>query len=117
MEPTINQLDELHQTRTDLTHLDLSTVPGRMVALDLVTTMERILGQIRDAEDEAEHLQRMADMDRSILRINELGREIATTNWANHIENTIKAREIPIVTLNPEEEAAFDELEAQARKS
>ena len=105
MAPTIRQLDDLHRYRTDLAGLDLSTAPGRLVALDLVTTMESVLGQIRDAEDEAEHLRRMADMDRSILKIAE---------YAAQIQGTVEARQCPVVTMSREEEEAFDELEAKA---
>ena len=101
MEPTIRQLSDLHRYREDLFSLDLSTAPNRLVALDLVTTMESILGQIRDTEDEAEHLRLMVDMDRSILRIAEYGAQI---------RRTMEARECPIVTLNAEEDAAFDAL-------
>ena len=107
MEPTIRQLSDLHRYRTDLLDLDLSTAPGRLVALDLVTTMESILGQIRDAEDEAEHLRRMADMDRSILKIAE---------YAAQIRGTVAARECPVVTMSREEEEAFDELERRAEE-
>ena len=105
MAPTIRQLDDLHRDRTDLQDLDLSTAPGRLVALDLVTTMETILGQIRDAEDEAEHLLRMKAMDQSILKIND---------YAAQIRGTVAARQCPVVTMSREEEEAFDELERRA---
>ena len=107
MQPTVRQLDDLHRYRTDLQDLDLSKAPDRLLALDLVTTMESILGQIRDAEDEAEHLRRMADMDRSILKIAE---------YAAQIRGTVEARQCPVVTMSREEEAAFDDLERQAEE-
>ena len=104
MQPTIRQLDDLHRYRTDLASLDLSDGPSRLVALDLVTTMEGILGEIRAAEEEAEHEARMKAMDRSILKIHEYAAEIARTSAAR----------CPVVCMTPEEEAAFDELERQA---
>jgi hypothetical protein len=68
--------------------------------------MESILGQIRDAEDEAEHLIRMSAMDQSIARIAEYGAQIKAT---------MQARECPVVTMTREEEAEFDALEAKAQ--
>jgi len=117
MEPTIRQLSDLERYRQDLIDLDLSTVPGRLVALELVNAMESILGKIKSAEDEAEHLRRMAEMDRSILRIVEYAAQIRrSSGMVAVVPESPYPDGCPVVVMSREEEEAFDDLERQAEE-
>lgn len=98
---------------------DLSDPMGRESCMDLVAKLEASLGRIKAAEEEARWLEVEADMDRSILRIQELGRQIQGKN-ALQVEAELMAEAIAcadarrLATLTPAEEAAFDALEAEA---
>ncbi len=115
----ITELDVAKGIQASIGDIDLNDMHGREAVLGLMSALERSLDRIKAAEDEAEWLEVEKEMDRSILRIQELGREIRGKN-ALQVEAELMAAAIAtadarnLATMTAEEEEAFDELEQRA---
>ncbi len=113
------ELEVAKGIQASIAGLDLDHPHAREMCLGLISALERSLDRIKAAEDTERWLQVEAEMDRSILRIQEMAQQIKGKN-ALQIEAeimtvalaTADARQL--ATLSESEEAAFDELEQRA---
>lgn len=86
--PPLTELDIAQGIQSQIAELDLSHPHAREACLGLLSRLERSLGHIKGVEDEERFQESMRAMDRSILRLQELKREIGSA---------------PVATLSPED--------------
>lgn len=114
----MTELDVLKGLQASFGDLDLNDRMAREAAFGYIGAIERSLDRIKAAEDTEEWMEREKAMDRSILRIQELGRMLkkdplqVEAELMTQVLATVDARQG--ATLTPEEEEAFDELEQRA---
>jgi len=77
MDP-MTELDIAQGIQSQIAELDLSHPHAREACMGLLSHLERSLGHIKGVEDEECFQESMRAMDRSILRIQELKREIGS---------------------------------------
>ena len=95
--------------------LDLDHPHAREACLGLVSSLERSLDRIKAAEWDADEAAIEAEYAAGSIPLEPscFDRFVAE-GFDKMVADAIRVRQMPVAVLNPEEEAAFDALEAEA---
>ena len=98
--------------QSSIAGLDLDHPHAREACRGLVSSLESSLWRIVNAEWDAE--EAMFDAQQNIPIEPSCFDDYIKSGFLGMVTDAVAARQTPINTLNPEEEAAFDALEAEA---
>jgi hypothetical protein len=87
----MTELDVAQSLQSQIAGLELGHPHAREYCLGLISSLERSLDRIKAVEYEMGFQESMKEMDRSILRINQLGQEIVASDALLRLAEHISA--------------------------